>query len=397
MTYRTIFLIFAVLMLYTPTEAQAEDDSGAMELLVQILGQTEDAGVRASLMRGMLTGLDGQRNVQQPEGWQALAVKFGKSENKEVRLLALRLSQVFGDAEATRRTLALLKNPSEDIELRRTALHALLGQQNPEVSQMLATLIDEPKLRLEAIRGYAAVENPNAAKVLLSHYADWEPPLQRAVIETLATRKQYAQALLVAMKNKTVSRDDVPAHVARSLSLILGDSFSQVYGDVQQLAEDREMMMAKYKKMLTPAAIKKADASHGRAMFTKTCAACHLLYGTGGKIGPDLTGSNRANLDYILLNSVDPSFDVPNAYKMELIQTVDGRLVSGVIAEEDAKRLILKTVEQPRLVITKEDIEARKTSPKSMMPDGQLDKMKPQQVMDLIKYLRTTKQVELPQ
>ena len=55
----------------------------------------------------------------------------------------------------------------------------------------------------------------------------------------------------------------------------------------------------------------------------------------------------------------------------------------------------MKTVEQPRLVIAKEDIELRKISPKSMMPDGQLDKMTKQQLLDLILYLRTTEQVEI--
>ncbi len=122
-----------------------------------------------------------------------------------------------------------------------------------------------------------------------------------------------------------------------------------------------------------------------------------MLYGEGGKVGPDLTGSNRANLDYILLNSVDPSYDVPDAYKTVSVLTIDGRVVNGVLAEEDATRIVLKTPEQPRVVIAKEDIDVRKVSPKSMMPDGQLDRMKQQDVLDLIKYLRTTRQVEIPQ
>ena len=125
--------------------------------------------------------------------------------------------------------------------------------------------------------------------------------------------------------------------------------------------------------MLTPTALADGDAARGRAIYNKTCASCHTLYGAGGKIGPDLTGSNRANLDYILLNSVDPSYDVPEGYKMVIIQTVDGRVLNGVIAEENAQNVVLKTVEQPRVVVLKKDIEVRRISPKSMMPDGQLD------------------------
>ena len=268
----------------------------------------------------------------------------------------------------------MLTDPTADPNAQRTSLRLLLTHQNQEASALLETLLDNPALRLDAIRGYAMVENASAPTVLLGRYPPMSPELKRAVIETLATRKRYAEALLSAVEAQTVSREEIPAHVARSLKAILGDRFVRVFGEVRPIAQDRQKLLARYKKIVTPEKIADADASRGRAVFTKTCAACHVLYGEGGKIGPDLTGSNRANLDYILLNSVDPSYDVPTGYKMVTIVTVDGRVVSGVIAEEDGTRVVLKTVEQPRLVIAKEDIEERKISSKSMMPDGQLEK-----------------------
>ncbi|MFP6670668.1 MAG: cytochrome C, partial [Pirellulaceae bacterium] len=133
-----------------------------------------------------------------------------------------------------------------------------------------------------------------------------------------------------------------------------------------------------------------------RAVYKKTCAACHILYQDGGKVGPNITGSNRANLNYILLNLLDPSYDVPESYKMVMITTVNGRVLSGVIGAEDNQRLVLKTAEQPMVVISKEDIDLRKVSPLSLMPEGQLLKMKNREVLDLIKYLQTDQQVELP-
>jgi len=288
-----------------------------------------------------------------------------------------------------------VQNKSADIAARRRALHSLLLQKNTEVSALLVSLLNEPEFRLDAIRGFAAIENSKASNVLLKYYVDWPSEHRQAIVETLATRKSYAEALLDAIKTKRIPKEDIPAHVARSLSFLLGDSFVEVFGDVRELSQDRTTQIAKYKKLLTAEALETADPGKGRAIFKKTCAACHTLYGTGGKIGPDLTGSNRANLDYILLNSVDPSYDVPVGYKMIVIQTVDGRVLNGVIAEEDGQRVILKTVEQPRVVVLKSDIEDRLISPKSMMPDGQLDQMKPQEVKDLIKYLQTIEQVEI--
>ena len=374
---------------------RAAGDAASLDLLVKTLNSTDNPQVRTILMRGMLSGLAGRRNVDAPKGWKELSNKLASSQHAEERALLQQLSQIFGDAEAMQQALATVLDTKAKTEARRMALRSLLAQQDEQVSLKLESLLDDPAICLDAIRGYASVENPSAPKILLGRYANLDEPLQRAVIETLATRKGYAAGLLTAIESGKIAREDIPAHVARSLDVLLGDRFIKVFGEVQDLSADRAKLMAKYKAMCSPEAMEKADASRGRAVFAKTCASCHLMYGEGGKIGPDLTGSNRANLDYILLNSVDPSYDVPEGYKMVLIQTVDGRLINGVVAEEDARRVVLKTVEQPQVVIAKEDIEARKISSKSMMPDGQLEQMKPQEMLDLIKYLRTTAQVEI--
>jgi putative heme-binding domain-containing protein len=394
---KSFFVCLIVVMLAaSPPIARAIDRAEAFAVLVETLREAEEQpAVCIALMRGMLSGLEGQRNVTPPPSWQAVSERFARSEDASVRELSMRLSQVFGDAEAIQRAIDLLKNRSADVNQRRSALRSLLEQQNAEVSQLLASLIDEPAFTLDAIRGYSMIGNVRAPSILLGHYPSLSPDLRRAVIETLATRKEYAVSLLSAMENREVTREEIPVQVARSLREILGEPFTKVYGDIRPIAEDRVQMIAKYKALLTPQAIADGDARRGRVVFQKTCAACHQLYGQGGLVGPDLTGSNRANLDYILLNSIDPSYDVPDAYKMVQILTTDGRLINGVLAEEDAARVVLKTAEQPRVVVAKGDIESRKTSPKSMMPDGQFDQLKSREVIDLIKYLRTTEQVEI--
>tara|TARA_B110000438_G_scaffold195586_1_gene187192 strand:+ start:4907 stop:6124 length:1218 start_codon:yes stop_codon:yes gene_type:complete len=393
-----IYLILLTsLIVYTPDQLRAVDEQESLALLVQTLDTIEDPAVQAVLLQGMLNGLDGRRNVPAPTAWLKVGAKLAKSDNAKVRELVSQLSQIFGDEAAMQRALATVQDRSSQLDARRRALHSLLIQKNKNVSALLEQLLDEPELRLDAIRGYAAIQNERAPEILLRRYMKSTSQHRQAIIETLATRRKYAESLLAAIIAEQISRDDIPSHVARSLSVILGDSFVTVYGEVQQLSVDRTKQIKKYKELLSSPAFTNADPVSGRLIFKETCAACHVLYETGGKIGPDLTGSNRANLDYILLNSIDPSYDVPLGYKMVIIQTVDGRVLNGVIAEENAQRIILKTVQQPTVVILKSDIEARKISSKSMMPDGQLDKLKPQEVMNLIKYLQTTEQVELAQ
>lgn len=393
----TIFMLLGLLFIQGAGEdVVASNDVDSFQLVVSAVRSTTDTSVQAALLKGMLLGLEGRRSVRAPEGWSTLSNTLACSTSSTVRQHALALSQIFGDTVAVASALQCVQDSSVAAAQRCSTLSLLLGQQNQEASQLLKVLIDEPALTLSAIRGYAVVRNDEAPAVLISRYSKLNAQQQRAVIETLASRKAYAEALLEALKTNQIQPSAIPVQVARSLKNLLGKKFTNVYGALPVVGAEREHLIKKYKKLCKPSAVAAADASRGRAIFQKTCAACHVLYGEGGKVGPELTGANRANLDYILLNSVYPSLDVPHAYRTVSVLTVDGRIVNGVLAEEDGTKIVLRTPEQPRVVIAKEDIDFRKISPQSMMPDGQLDAMKPQEVIDLVKYLRTTEQVELP-
>ncbi len=393
----TVFILLGLLFVQGAGKVVlASNDVDSFQLVVTAVGSTTDTSVQAALLKGMLLGLEGRRSVRAPEGWSTLSTTLACSTSASVRQHALALSQIFGDTVAVASALECVQDSTIAAAQRCSTLSLLLGQQNQEASQLLKVLIDEPALTLSAIRGYAIVRNDEAPAVLISRYSKLNAQHQRAVIETLASRKAYAEALLEALKMNQIQPSAVPVQVARTLKNLLGKKFTDVHGALPVVGAEREHLIKKYKKLCKPSAVAAADASRGRAVFQKTCAACHVLYGEGGKVGPELTGANRANLDYILLNSVYPSLDVPHAYRTVSVLTVDGRVVNGVLAEEDGTKIVLRTPEQPRVVIAKEDIDFRKISPQSMMPDGQLDAMKPQEVIDLVKYLRTTEQVELP-
>ena len=382
----TIFTLMSVLFFQgAGKDVVASNDVDSFQLVVTAVGSTTDTSVQAALLKGMLLGLEGRRSVHAPEGWPALSNTLACSTSAPVRQHALALSQIFGDTMAVASALECVQDSSMAAAQRCSTLSLLLGQQNQEASQLLKVLIDEPALTLSAIRGYAVVRNDEAPAVLISRYSKLNTQEQRAVVETLASRKAYAEALLEALKMNQIQSSSIPVQVARSLKDLLGKKFTNVYGALPVVGAEREHLIKKYKKLCKPSAVAAADASRGRAVFQKTCAACHVLYEEGGKVGPELTGANRANLDYILLNSVYPSLDVPHAYRTVSVLTVDGRVVNGVLAEEDDTKIVLRTPEQPRVVIAKEDIDFRKISPQSMMPDGQLDAMKPQEVIDLVK------------
>ena len=342
----------------------------------------------------MASGLSGRRNVKAPKDWEALKEKLKKKNNQDLLKLVNQLSQIFGDEGASRNALKVLRNNEAELNRRRDALKSLLAQRHVDVPAVLEGLLDQP-FRLDVIRAYATYDYPDAPGILLGRYGDLDTSAKRTVIETLASRKSYARALAKAMGEGKVAKEEIPAYVARNLYSMLGKSFEKVYGKVEQVSADKDKLIAKYKSMVLSSDVSKADASNGRAIYKRTCGACHIMYGEGGKIGPELTGSNRSDLDYFLLNVLAPSYDVPEGYRMVIITSKDGQVSVGNVIGEDANKVVLNMVGQ-QSVIAKSDMKTRVTSKISMMPEGLLLALKDHEVLDLIKYLRTETQVPLP-
>src|SRR5206468_10097654 len=113
----------------------------------------------------------------------------------------------------------------------------------------------------------------------------------------------------------------------------LDHSIAEVWGLVRSTPAERLKQIADWKRKLEAPA-PPPDLALGRALYAKTCQQCHTLYGLGGKVGPDITGSNRANLDYLLENILDPSAVIPNEYKATTIDLKSGRVLLGIIRGE---------------------------------------------------------------
>src|SRR5438105_7157785 len=100
----------------------------------------------------------------------------------------------------------------------------------------------------------------------------------------------------------------------------VNERVTRVWGAVRPASADKREPMARYKAQLTPTALKGADRSKGRLVFQQACGSCHMLFGEGGKIGPELTGAQRMNLDYLLENILDPSALVPSEYQVSILE-----------------------------------------------------------------------------
>ncbi|HWG43965.1 MAG TPA: c-type cytochrome [Gemmataceae bacterium] len=367
--------------------------------LARILADSNDAAVQLDVLRGMHEALQGRRNVAAPEGWSAVYRKLAESKNAEIREKVLQLSVLFGDPQALAALRKTAADPKADTTARRNALQTLIEKRPPDLLPLLRQLVTDRALRGSALRGLASYSDAATPALILEHYAGFTEAEKSDAIATLASRPAYALALLDAMEKGRVRRRDLSAFTVRQLLAFkdkkLSDRLTKVWGSIRPPSAEKATLLVKYKAMVPADALKKADRKHGRSLFARTCANCHTLFGEGGKIGPDLTGSQRANPEYLLSKLLDPSAVVARDYQMTVLTMKSGRTISGLVKEESDKTLTMQT--QNEVVrLPKSDIEERQRSPQSMMPDGLLTPLRPAEVRDLIGYVSGNGQVPLP-
>jgi putative membrane-bound dehydrogenase-like protein len=367
------------------------------EAVAAAIGAANRPAAQLALLEGLRDGVRslGRRETTAPRNWAAVEAALAAGADAARREVLAQVGQLFGDARAAAAQLSVLQDPAAATDRRREALAAFARDAYAPALPVAVALLDDPGLRREAIRALAAFDSPRVAPALLQRFSGW-PAAERAdAVLTLAARKPTAEALLAALRSGSVPRRDVSAYAARQLQRVLGPGFVDFWGPISPPAADRQREMAKLKRALTDDVLARASVAQGRAVFERICAACHQLYGQGGNIGPDLTGSNRANLDYILTEILNPSDVIQENYRLTTVTTRDGRTLAGNVAAEDDRQITLRLIGQDTTV-AKADVLARETSPVSMMPEGLLQGLTDVETRDLIAYLRTSAQVPLP-
>jgi putative heme-binding domain-containing protein len=370
----------------------------AIEVLLAALAKVDDAAIQLVFLRQINEALKGRRQMPMVSGWQGMFTALSESKNAEVRAQALTLAVTFGDPRAFAHMRDLLVNAGAAPALRQSALEALLSAKDDQLPPVLHRLLAEPSLRGPALPGLALYDHANTPQEILSVYGSLTTQEKRDALSTLAARPAYAKPLLDAVAGKKIAAADVSADIVRQLRNLknkqLDARIAEVWGVVRDTPADRAKLMAHYKRLLSQPAKSPADLPLGRALFAKTCAQCHTLYGIGGKVGPDITGSNRANLDYLLENIIDPSALIQKEYAATVIEMKDGRVVTGIVRAETPEAVSVLTANET-LVLPRKEIDTLKPSNTSMMPDDAVQQLKEHELRALIAYLQSPSQVPM--
>ncbi|MEW4528136.1 PVC-type heme-binding CxxCH protein [Maioricimonas sp. JC845] len=348
-----------------------------------------------SVLLGLQDALRGRQKVDEPAGWEAFARTDGAKQHADV---VRELGTLFGDGRALDEIRRIAKDRKAEMRQRQAALETLIRARPKDLRQVCQSLLNERILNATAASGLALYDDPEIGRQLAANYRRFHGDDRPGILELLVSRPTFAGALLDQVAAGRIPASELTAVHARQI-VSLGDDglkrrLAEVWGELRESPADRREQMEQLRESLSPSVLAQADLSAGRALFVSTCAQCHMLYGEGKKIGPDLTGAQRSSLDYLLQNIVDPSAVVGKDYRMTVIETVDGRVLSGLVVSRNDDRLVLQTPTEQKTIRTA-DIEEIAETTRSAMPDGLLQKFSPEEIRDLFGYLMHPGQVSL--
>jgi putative membrane-bound dehydrogenase-like protein len=364
----------------------AAEEAGRSGLLT-LASQTKDDTQRETLVRSVLNAARGGHKLDMPPEWQTIRAKLGDA--------TMELEAYMDEPAAKQKFRDRLADASQLAIQREAALNLLLTIRDSATSKILHDIIrsgDKALLR-RAVQGLGTLYHPESSSLLLEKFPSFDATTQNDAINALATNSEGAKALLMAVKAKTVPNTMLSPFLARQLDALKDTEVSallkETFGDINAPKPDLEQRKRKFRPLLKAADLAEADVEKGRMIYTAICGQCHKLFGEGQNVGPDLTGSNRANVDYLLDNILDPNAVIGKDYQLNIFELGDGRVASGVIKEESPAGYRIAMPGGLEQTVTAAEIKKRTVSKMSTMPEGLIDALPAEQLQQLVAYLQT--------
>ena len=347
---------------------------------------------RVAVLQGIAESLKESRVLKPSDMWRAVYGKYQDSKNVALKQQLDDVGLLFGDPVVLDIMLARVKDANQPLEERARLMTALAGRKTASFVTLLQDAVQVPGLRSAALRGLANYDDAKTPAAILGVYGKLTGEEKADAVVTLCSRASYAKALLEAIEAGTVPKADLGAYNARQISTLkdksLTDKLTKVWGELNTGTAAGKASIDKYRKLLNADYLAAGNVVKGKELFTKSCATCHKLHGEGQAVGPELTGSQRGVLDYVLENVCTPNAVVPFDYKMTQFYLKDGSSVAGLVKKESKDSVTVRTV-NAEVVISVKDIDERKSTNLSIMPEGLFDAMKREEVRDLVKYLQS--------
>jgi putative membrane-bound dehydrogenase-like protein len=361
----------------------------------QIVARLVRAGTESASrhLRVLSFALEAEAGLKAPASWADVAQRFATTTDAATRAAYEQLAALFGDQAVLANTRTLLADTAAPLPERRRALDLLKRAGDSASTAHFVQLLADRNLRSAVIPLLAnASDSAAVASGLIANFASLAPADRTAALGVLTGRPALALALLRAVESGSFDKKNLTALHARALRNLrvpeVTAALDRVWGKTTESSAEMKATVARFRQIFRDAPTWAYELRSGRAVYDRACATCHVMDGTGGKLGPDLTGTWRNGLDYFLENIVDPNAVVGADFQLHLVTKKDGSVVSGMFDRETDTAVTLRTITE-NVSVAKTDIKSREVTPQSMMPPGLLESLPEREAVELLNFLTT--------
>ena len=377
----------------------AERSPESLQMCALLLLRAKGTRHLNPLVRGMVLALEGTSLNPVPPDLDAALAQLWKPTGtpREIIRLSLRLRSPQALAEAR----PLLRESATPLGQRVDLIKALseLGDAPSEgiFLSLLQSDETEPTVRMAALTALRRYSGTGIPATLLNLYPDLNGDLRQVSLSLLASRPMWARQLLAAVSSgiidkAAISQDSVllmKSYRDPQIQSLLNKHFNS-----PQLSNSQKAKRIMDIKTLLSSGGSGAKASKGSQIFAQHCAQCHKFKDQGRDIGPDLTGYEMKNLDYLVPAIIDPNLGIREGFELATITLrpvgdAPPVILTGFITDAGNLTVTIRDLSGIRTVIARKDLAQLTRAPISIMPEGLLDQLTDQQIRDLIAYLQS--------
>ncbi len=301
-----------------------------------------------------------------------------------------------GTARARIRTLlddaARLVDSTGSVESRVVAIRLLGLGDAPTARRSLPSVLDARQpaaIQLAGLQALSECFEAGVAAQILAHWKSMSPSVRREAVEVLFGRRAGIDAVLDAVESRQLPVNEIDparwAQLQKNPDPKVRERAQKAGAARPSTAGDRDSLIASYRPALALA----GRREQGQIVFTKVCATCHQAEGRGTAVGPDLATVSSRTPEDLLIHILDPNREVAPNYINYNVATMDGRVVSGMIAEETAGTVVLKRAEGVSDRIARDQIDSISSTGISLMPEGLEKGLSAQDLADLMAFVRS--------
>ncbi len=369
-------------------------------IVAGMVAQAGDPGRKRQLLATLTRKLDGDWGSAKADP-QVIAATESALGDPELKLQGIELSAATGDPRYSARLKELAQDSAAAIELRVAAVEALGRLRPPQIRDFLSDLIASAKgkgqsspLAEAAVLALPRVESANQRLEELMSASDYPLGLRRAALRTFAQGSGGGGQRILEMARTGKLADDLKTEATTVLN---SHPNREVRNDAARVLPMPKTATGRPLPPFAELIGRSGQADHGRTVFfragTNSCGGCHRVQGQGQWIGPDLsTIGTKYGKDELLRSILSPSAAIGYNFRSAVVALDDGRVLTGLPVEDTPERLVLKTADGQRITIRPGDVDDRKTSDLSLMPEGLAQTMSDQDLVDLLAFLSTLRQ-----